>query len=549
MSYAVCCFFGVCTKVPHICGRRRKIMKQRTARKMHRFISMLMAVVLCAGLCGSFLAIKANAADGTVKGKVADGTTDDLLKLDTSEGVMQIKMDADLNIEDAPVLIKGKEVTVEWKYGSDSYLHTSCIKASGGTNWGATVDTTNQITVSGKVMEGSDASTLLLDCNGSKFNIRLDKASNFPGCRIIRKDKQLSVTVAGASDGYLHAVNITANETASSSSTITGVPEKTPDGRTLAVISGTVQDNPSDSSFVLKVNNNLLTIKIDSSTDLTQLHVLNSGRTVSAAVYTGSDNQFHAYKLGGNITNGPVALDGAAVTVSGTVLKNTDDNTLLLSTSDGNMTIRMDTQTVIGAGGLLLIGKKVEVVVQHGADAYMHAVKITGKESSSTTDPSSNLWPATTRCSGEVDVKGKVDKKTDNNTLYLNIDGQGTMIIRIDVNTKWEAAQAFRIGDTVKAKVYGGADAYMHAASITSNLDSASGTSLDATSQLNFVGKITKIDGSKITLSTASGDMLIKYDNGTNFDGYRILKTSDSNVTITAMTGSDGYWRATRVYK
>lgn len=526
-------------------------MKQRTARKLHRFVSMLMAVVLTAGLCGGVLAIRANAADGTVKGKVADGTTDDLLKLTTAEGVMQIKMDADLNIEDAPVLMKGKEVTVEWKYGNDSYLHTSCIKASGGTNWGATVDTSNQITVTGKVMEGSDQSTLILDCNGSKFNIRLDKSSNFTGCRIIHKDKLLSVTVAGASDGYLHAVNITAAESStSSSSTITGVPEKTPDGRSLAVISGTVQDNPSDSSFVLKVNNNLLTIKIDSSTDLTQLHVLNSGRTVSAAVYTGSDNQFHAYKLGGNITNGPVALDGATVTVSGTVLKNTDDNTLLLSTSDGNMTIRMDTQTVIGAGGLLLIGKKVDVVVQHGADAYMHAVKITGKStSSSSSDPSSNLWPATTRCSDEVEVKGKVDKKTDNNTLYLNIDGQGTMIIRIDVNTKWEAAQAFKVGETVKAKVYGGADAYMHAASITSNLDPASGTTLDATSQLDFVGKITKIDGSKITLSTASGDMIIKYDNGTNFDGYRILKTSDSNVTITAMTGSDGYWRATRVFK
>ena len=124
-------------------------MKQRTARKLHRFVSMLMAVVLCAGLCGGVLAIKANAADGTVKGKVADGTTDDLLKLDTSEGIMQIKMDPDLNIEDAPVLMKGKEVTVEWKYGNDSYLHTSCIKASGGTNWGATVDTSNQITVTG----------------------------------------------------------------------------------------------------------------------------------------------------------------------------------------------------------------------------------------------------------------------------------------------------------------------------------------------------------------------------------------------------------------
>ncbi len=524
-------------------------MKQRTARKLHRFVSMLMAMVLCAGLCGSVLAIKANAADGSVKGKVADGTTDDLLKITTSEGVMQIKMDADLNIEDAPVLMKGKEVTVEWKYGSDSYLHTSCIKASGGTTWGATVDTTNQITVTGKVMEGSDPSTLILDCNGSKFNIRLDKASNFTGCRIIHKDKLLNVTVAGASDGYLHAVNITAAESSSSSSTITGVPEKTPDGRSLAVISGNVQDNPSDSSFVLKVNNNLLTIKIDSSTDLSQLHYLAAGKNVTAAVYTGSDNQFHAYKLAGNVTNGPVTLDGAAVTVSGTVLKNTDDNTLQLSTSGGNMVIRMDTQTVIGPGGLLFEGKKVDVVVQHGADAYMHAVKITGKETSSSTDPSSNLWPATTRCSDEVEVKGKVDKKTDNNTLYLNIDGQGTMIIRIDVNTKWEAAQAFKVGETVKAKVYGGADAYMHAASITSNLDPAAGTSLDATSQLNFVGKITKIDGSKITLSTASGDMVIKYDNGTNFDGYRILKTSDSDVTITAMTGSDGYWRATRVFK
>ncbi len=524
-------------------------MKQRTVRKLRRFVSMLMAVVLCAGLCGGMLAIRANAADGTVKGKVADGTTDEILKLETSEGVMQIKMDADLNIEDAPVLVKGKEVSVDWKYGSDSYLHTSCIRASGGTNWGATVDTTNQITVKGKVMEGSDPSILYLDCNGSKFNIRLDKSSNFPAFRLLYKDRTLNVTVAGASDGYLHAVNIISADSAGSSSTITGVPEKTPDGRTLAVVSGTVQDNPSDSSFVLKVNNNLLTIKIDSSTDLSQLHYMASGRNITAAVYAGSDNQFHAYKLAGNVTNGPVALDGAAVTVSGTVLKNTDDNTLQLSTSDGNMAIRMDTQTVIGAGGLLFVGKKVDVVVQHGADAYMHAVKITGKESSSSSDPSSNLWPATTRTSGEVEVKGKVDKKTDNNTLYLNVDGQGTMIIRIDVNTQWEATQAFKVGETVKAKVYGGADAYMHAASITSNLDPAAGTSLDAATQLNFVGKITKIDGSKITLSTATGDMIIKYDNGTNFDGYRILKTSDSDVTITAMTGADGYWRATRVYK
>ena len=97
-------------------------MKQRTVRKLQRFVSMLMAVVLCAGLCGGVLAIKANAADGTVKGKVADGTTDELLKLDTSEGIMQIKMDPDLNIEDAPVLVKGKEVSVDWKYGNDSYF-------------------------------------------------------------------------------------------------------------------------------------------------------------------------------------------------------------------------------------------------------------------------------------------------------------------------------------------------------------------------------------------------------------------------------------------
>ena len=61
-------------------------MKQRTARKLHRFVSMLMAVVLTAGLCGGVLAIRANAADGTVKGKVADGTTDDLLKLTERKG-------------------------------------------------------------------------------------------------------------------------------------------------------------------------------------------------------------------------------------------------------------------------------------------------------------------------------------------------------------------------------------------------------------------------------------------------------------------------------
>ena len=509
---------------------------------LRRAVTLLLVMGLYVNLFDGFFTLQAEAADPTVEGTVEKDSTDDLLKLNTSAGVMLIKIDSDVKITGAGVLMAGMKVKVGYIYGSDKYLHTKYIEAPSGTNWGATVNTANTVTLTGKVLEGSDQSAIKLDYNGSTLKIRLDSTTTYDHFHILQQDRQINVTVAQGSDAYLHAVKI-GTEVAQLSSALMGNVDRTPDGKSVATVSGTVQDGCTDEMFCLKVNGNIMKIKIDKTTDLSLIHALIPGTKITAAVYTGEDKYLHAYKLAGSIAlqNNSVRDTSSSITVTGTVQKNTTDNILYLSTNGGNMTIKLDTDTNISNNGLLLLDKKVNVTAQRGSDAYLHAVSISSDTTyAQTIGNVLQMSDTTERTSENIKVEGIVKKETTNAVIQLSTTG-GDMTIRIDANTKWTDSKAIQADQKITVVAYRGADKYLHADSVTSKLDAAPATTLDGSSAVAFTGTLTKIDGYTITLKTSEGDQIFRFDNSSDFTGFRMLQ-GDRTVTIIGVTGADGYW-------
>ena len=514
---------------------------------------VLMVVLILALYVNPFsqqFAIKAEAAsNGTVNGTVASGTTDTLMKLNTTQGTMLIKLDSDVVISGSGAIFEGAKVAVDWKYGNDGYLHTSRIVVSGTTNWGAVIDTLNFITIQGTVLKDTDVSTLLLDYNGSALKIRMDSTTAWDNCHYIYPGRQISVTIARGSDAYFHALKISStliNGTNGTQNSTTGTQTTLADGRTLSTVSGVVQDGATDSLFRLSVNGNIMKIIIDSDTDLSGIHALIPGTTITVSVYRGSDAVLHAYSMVGSIsTTASGARSGSIVNVTGTVQTKTTDNILYLNTSGGQMIIKLDPDTSIGTTGLLVLNKTVTVGVQRGSDSYLHAVTISSSSAATTTSTSVAASATTTRTSDEVKVSGVVQAESNNAVLYLR-SSAGTMAIRLDANTVWPGSKAFTTGEELTAMVYRGADASLHAASVSSYLDACPATVLNAATQLTFSGTITKVQGYNITLTTSDGDMIFRMDNSTDFSGMRML-VSNKTVSITGMTGSDGYWHALTV--
>ncbi len=509
---------------------------------VRRLQGLLTAILLSAFAANMIAPLHTEAAYATVEGKVASGSTDDLLKLDTNQGQMLIKMDEDLKITGGAMIV-GAKVSVDVDHGSDAYLHTKAIRVT-GTNWGATVDTSNSLTVTGKILSGTNEGTLMFSFSGSQFNIRIDSATEFKGIRILEKDREIEVTVARGSDAYLHAIKISGNATSSMPNTVTGVPAKTGDGRAISVVNGVVQSGSTDSVVIVKVSGNLFNVKIDSNTDIKEIHALVPETTIGLAVYVGADGAFHAYKLVGSIEKSEPNRAGNTVSVTGTVMKNTNDKILYLKTNAGDMTIKLDKDTDLGTTGLLIVDKTVTVTVQRGSDAYLHAVKITGSNSSSSSS-SSGMSSSVEKTSESVKVQGTVESNTNNAVLYLRTGGE-VMQIRIDSQTSWPKSDALKVGQTVSVMVYRGSDAYMHAESVTSENASAPATTINAASKLSFRGTIDKIDGYTITLKTNDNTYTFRFDDSTDFSGFRVLQTGKT-VTIEAATGSDGSWRATSV--
>ena len=225
-------------------------------------------------------------------------------------------------------------------------------------------------------------------------------------------------------------------------------------------------------------------------------------------------------------------------TVSGEILSGTTEELLLLSTAQGRMEIRLDSETDASACKVLLPGREIYVAVTHGSDGYLHAAKITSsvQEKENTIDYSTS-----------VTVTGEISGKTKEDILYLKTD-QGEMQIRLDSSTNLEGIQVLVAGETYQITCASGSDAWLHAVRITDAASQSVTTeTVNGVSVTTVKGKVTdQTKENLLYLSTDGGVMEVVIDSGTDTSGGRVLMPG-REVTVSFYRGSDAYLHASRI--
>ena len=233
-------------------------------------------------------------------------------------------------------------------------------------------------------------------------------------------------------------------------------------------------------------------------------------------------------------------------TVEGTVLSGTTSDLLLLSTNEGKMEIKLDSETDVSGCKILLSNKKVSVSVSHGSDGYLHAVKIT----SETQTPA-----VTVDTSTQATVTGTIGEKTTATLLYFNTP-QGEMQIKLDPTTDMSGCRVLVADKNYTIVCARGSDAYMHALSITDGAtgSTSSGSGLtpapagtvtaSTTSVTGTVAKSTKEN--LLYLSTKDGEMQIVIDSNTDSRNGMVVVVGRT-LTVSVYHGSDAYLHAANI--
>ena len=313
---------------------------------------------------------------------------------------------------------------------------------------------------------------------------------------------------------------------------------------TQITVTGTVKPGTTENLIYLEMSDGsgIMELKLDANTDTSKCKVLVPGKKITAVIYYGNDEYMHASSIASGSVSGGVTVDTAnPATVSGKVGKDTTDTLMFLEMSNGTMELKIDPTTDMSACSVMVAGKNVTVVCARGSDAYMHALSISTGAGSTGSYGSTAVADAAP--SGTTAVSGKVNKDTNGNVLYLDIDG-GTMYIALDANTDTTGGFVATPGAKMTAYVYRGSDATMHAAKITASR--AASTTLSG-STTTFSGTVaSNSTESDLYLNTSGGVMKIKLDASSTLTGAKIL-TNGKNITVSASVGADEYWHAVSI--
>ncbi|MCR5209013.1 MAG: hypothetical protein K6C99_02235 [Lachnospiraceae bacterium] len=313
--------------------------------------------------------VKANA--GTlVAGTVNAKSTETLLYLDTTGGQMQIKFDDKTDFTKCPVLVSGSAVTVDVYNGGDGYLHAASVSLSKSI---ATVDRNKTTTVTGKIADGTTDSVLKLSTTGGMMTLKIDDTSDFSKCRILKKDKEITVFLGYGSDAYWHVLTASSAETGVQTvTTINGV--------NMPVVTGTVTGDSNAEYLNINTTAGAMILKLDSQTDISECGYTYKGQTVYATIYLGTDSYLHVAKLvngSGTKDNTAYTLGGQVLTVQGKATSDTTPYMIQLSTPQGIMKIKMDGSTKMTNNKVITENVYLTIDVQGGSDGYLHALKVT----------------------------------------------------------------------------------------------------------------------------------------------------------------------------
>ncbi len=238
-------------------------------------------------------------------------------------------------------------------------------------------------------------------------------------------------------------------------------------------------------------------------------------------------------------------------TVQGTILDKTKTNMLYLSTRDGVMEIKLDSDTDASECKALVADKRISVSVAYGSDGYLHAVKITNDSGSSGASISDGS--ATT-------VYGTLSKKSKGNLLYFNT-AQGVMEIMLDQSTDMSGCALMVPESDYVILCARGSDAYLHALKIADTI-TALNTGMTASSSISpaprnpgnvktatsaVVGKVASNTSERMLyLSTDGGEMQIVIDDDTDTRNGLML-VPGNQLVVSLYRGSDAYLHAVAV--
>ena len=335
------------------------------------------------------LTVQAEEIMATVQGNVREGTTTGLLKLDTKEGNMEIKLDSGTDAGACKVLLPGKSISVSVSHGSDGYLHA--VRITSGTQASTvTLDSSSNVYVTGTIGAKSKEDILYVNTPEGEMQIKLDTTTDMSGCSVLVAAQEYRIYCSRGSDGYMHALSIAdasaaqgqGNTTSAAASyataSLTPTPETVVSAETTTV-TGTVGKNTKEDMLYLSTSNGEMQIVIDKNTDTRNGMFLMPDAKLTVSIYRGSDNNMHAAVIVGsrNTTQPPEMDTSSPATVSGTVDSRSNENILYLKTSAGDMELKLDAVRSVTGCKAFIKERKVTVTCVRGSDAYMHALDIT----------------------------------------------------------------------------------------------------------------------------------------------------------------------------
>lgn len=358
--------------------------------KKHRVMKLDAALSLVCGILMAMLVpMKVWAVETvTVQGSVMSGTTNDLLKLSTQEGNMEIKIDSGTDASACKVLLPGRQVSVSVSHSTDGYLHATKI-TSGTQTESYTLDSSSNATITGTISEKSQEDVLCVNTKQGEMQIKLDPSTNMSGCSVLVVNRMYTITCARGSDAYMHATAIVDAVSDTNSSVENGIQTATTSltpspasvvTASTSTVTGKVDQKTEEGLLYLSTADGEMQVIIDSNTDTRNGMFMMPGREITVTVYRGSDAYMHAAVITGAKDNVvPASVDSSSTsTVSGSVNDRSNENMLYLQTKWGEMELKLDTVKSMTGYKILTEDRKVTVTCARGADAYMHVVELVG---------------------------------------------------------------------------------------------------------------------------------------------------------------------------
>lgn len=318
----------------------------------------------------------------------------------------------------------------------------------------------------------------------------------------------------------------------------------------IATVHGTVLKETTTDVLFLSTREGTMQIKLDNNTDASECKILLPDKKISVSVSGGTDGYLHAVKITSEAPTSAVTVDtSSTATVTGTINKKTTGDVLYFDTAQGQMQIKLDSNTSMKNCSVLVAGRTYQIVCARGSDAMMHAVSISDGGGAVPTT-STGLTPAPADLSYQklatVAVVGKVTKNTRENMLYLSTDS-GEMQIVIDSNSDTRNGMVLTPGSILTVSIYRGSDAYMHAACVIGIKGTAGAVNIDTSSPATVSGTVSsKSTEDVLYLDTPQGEMQLKLDAVRSISNCKVF-VAGKRLTVVCARGADACMHALNI--